>query len=537
MFFTALAVAALAVPAAAQAGVVYPDHNILMNNVPMFVGRTDPIVNPGEVSSHVHTVLGASNFRCTWGKGSLTPAFINQPAVQQEAACTSVSVVDDKSNYWHPTMYYIHDNNTFEAMLPMTRIYYFQRNETATVAWPPGMRVVSGDGMYRDEKSIKSFGIEMHCDSQEATPRTLPQGDKYSFCKGVTLNIHFPSCGWANKSLDSADHFSHLTWALDDAGNWDTRGKKCPDSHPIHYPAIMLNSVYYFDDADGKHWRAGKNNWIMSNGDLDGGSFHADFVNGWKPDVIKGVTEQCSNPHSVHENLPNCAPLKDLVNFDAARQCAFQGQVPAEDIGLLRAIDKLPGCNPVWTKEMGPSKPKCDNPPPSPGFATPNVYYGQGWDSHIPLWVPDVPDITSWVPDMDWPGWVGAWGVKETTKNGQAWPANADTVMKPNPEDVKQKKTFPVDKVFGMSDETPYNVKFDTPTANSIPGTNNLHAVAPGASSSSSGTLPASSGAIPPASSGAVPPASSSISPASPSTSLKPSLRKCVRRPKRLRRV
>lgn len=357
-------------------------------------------------------------------------------------------------------MYYIHNNNTYEAMLPMTRIYYFQRNETATQPWPQGMRVVSGDAMYRNEKSLKSFGIEMHCDSLPATPRTLPQGDKYPMCKGVTLNIHFPSCGWANKSLDSPDHFSHLAWARDENGNLDARGKRCPASHPVHYPAIMLNSVYYFDDVDGKRWRAGRNNWIMSNGDLTGQTFHADFVNGWKAETIQGMTSQCSNPRSVHENLEKCPATKGLVDFDGARQCAYQGQVPAEDIGLLRAIDRLPGCNPVWTKEMGPSKPKCDNPRPDPGFASPNVYYGQGWDSHIPLWVPDKPDILKWIPDMDWPGWVGKWGVKDLGKNGQWWPRNPDTVMKATDQEIKDKKTYPVDKVFGMSDATPANLYY-----------------------------------------------------------------------------
>lgn len=356
-------------------------------------------------------------------------------------------------------MYYIHDNSTYEAMLPYTRIYYFQKNGTATEPWPQGMRVIAGEAMFRNESSFKSHGISMHCDSLEATSRALPQGDEYPMCKGVTLNIHFPSCGWANRSLDSPDHFSHLTWARNEGGNIDVVGTRCPDTHPIHYPAIILNSVYYFDEVDGKPWRAGKNNWIMSNGDLTGLTFHADFVMGWNPHVIKGMTEQCSNPNSVHEHLEECAPLKPYVNFEAARQCAYQGQIPAEDIGLLRAIDKLPGCNPVWTKDMGPNKPKCDNPQPDPGFVTPNVYYGQGTEWRIPIWVPDVPNILDMLPDMDWPQWVGKWGVREKLKNGQEWPGNPDTVMKYADGSAYQNSSVivPLDRSFGMSDETPFN--------------------------------------------------------------------------------
>lgn len=64
MLKSVVALAALAATVLGGKGPIYPDHNILTHNVPMFVGRLDPIVNPGGVSAHVHTVIGASNFRC-----------------------------------------------------------------------------------------------------------------------------------------------------------------------------------------------------------------------------------------------------------------------------------------------------------------------------------------------------------------------------------------------------------------------------------------------------------------------------------------
>lgn len=37
--------------------------NVLPWVVPVVIARMDPIVNPGTIGSHVHTVFGASNFR------------------------------------------------------------------------------------------------------------------------------------------------------------------------------------------------------------------------------------------------------------------------------------------------------------------------------------------------------------------------------------------------------------------------------------------------------------------------------------------
>lgn len=39
------------------------DHFVLTVVEPLMMGRVDPIINPGEISSHTHTVFGGSNFR------------------------------------------------------------------------------------------------------------------------------------------------------------------------------------------------------------------------------------------------------------------------------------------------------------------------------------------------------------------------------------------------------------------------------------------------------------------------------------------
>lgn len=57
-------------------------------------GRIDPIVNPGNLSSHSHTIVGGSNI----GIDSSYESMIN-------SACTSCEIQADKSAYWAPILY------------------------------------------------------------------------------------------------------------------------------------------------------------------------------------------------------------------------------------------------------------------------------------------------------------------------------------------------------------------------------------------------------------------------------------------------
>jgi hypothetical protein len=57
--------------------------------------RLDPLVNPNEVGAHVHDVFGSSGFSqsCTYDD-------------LRRASCTSCTVTEDKSSYWHPELYF-----------------------------------------------------------------------------------------------------------------------------------------------------------------------------------------------------------------------------------------------------------------------------------------------------------------------------------------------------------------------------------------------------------------------------------------------
>ncbi|KAI7246090.1 hypothetical protein KC352_g14322, partial [Hortaea werneckii] len=70
----------------------------------LLLERIDPIVDPGEVSGHVHTVSGGSGF-----------GFNTTFEQQRDSACSSCPIKQDMSAYWTPKLYWMsEDGNSFE---------------------------------------------------------------------------------------------------------------------------------------------------------------------------------------------------------------------------------------------------------------------------------------------------------------------------------------------------------------------------------------------------------------------------------------
>jgi Domain of unknown function (DUF1996) len=94
----------------------------------------DPIISPGTVSPHVHTVVGGSNF----GPVVTTAGLRN-------SQCTSIPIAEDKSNYWFPHLYFEWSNGSFSSVDVGVVIYYlFSDTSGVTTAFPDDFRMISG---------------------------------------------------------------------------------------------------------------------------------------------------------------------------------------------------------------------------------------------------------------------------------------------------------------------------------------------------------------------------------------------------------
>ena len=94
---------------------------------PIVVERLDPIVSPGNVSGHVHTVMGGTAFNATMDYN-----------LTQTSNCTTCAISKDLSNYWVPTVYFHAPNGSFISAQQVGGVnVYYQSVQRPQTVKPP----------------------------------------------------------------------------------------------------------------------------------------------------------------------------------------------------------------------------------------------------------------------------------------------------------------------------------------------------------------------------------------------------------------
>ncbi|EIW72958.1 hypothetical protein TREMEDRAFT_24256, partial [Tremella mesenterica DSM 1558] len=310
------------------------------------ITRLDPVVSPGQISSHVHIISGGSNFA-----DSMTYAST------QAGKCTTAPVSVDKSNYWIPMLYYYSPSNQSYQAIPASfmNAYYLPRPGKSGIvqAFPDGLRMISGNPNRRtfDPTSPADLAITFVCLDYSGQHTNDPDwAQRNSFfdhnCpQGMRAQVNFPNC-WDGINLDSSDHSSHMAWP---SGGVD--GGDCPDSHPVHLVSLFYEFIF---NVQNFPFNPTPNpTWVFANGDTTGYGLHADFINGW-PTLVNGTNilqqaiNDCNDDNGVGGELSNCPPFVPFLNQDSASACQPQNPLVDEDVGMGHYISKLPGNNPIW---------------------------------------------------------------------------------------------------------------------------------------------------------------------------------------------
>ncbi|TEB33100.1 hypothetical protein FA13DRAFT_186037 [Coprinellus micaceus] len=323
--------------------------------------RFDPLVTPGEVSPHLHQIVGGNAFNLT-----MDPA----NDLGDLSTCTTCRFVEDKSNYWTAVMYFKHSNGSYLRVPQMPNhnsgpglqdggmtIYYFQPtyegDNVTFVSFPKGFRMRVGSPMRRTEDDIDPndattlHALTFRCfngtdgGSGGATTGFGPE-DSFEFpnrtCSGgIRSNIYFPQC-WDGINLDSEDHMNHVSHPI---GNFFDA--PCPASHPIHVPFIFMEIVWDtrpFNEPP--FWPAdGSQPFVLSNGDPTGFGQHADYMFGWEGDSLHRAMDSCDN----FDGIPTKCTALTVQDTDSMNRCKKGVQVI--EVTEKQYIEKLPGCNPV----------------------------------------------------------------------------------------------------------------------------------------------------------------------------------------------
>jgi hypothetical protein len=218
----------------------------------------DPIVSPGKPgASHEHTFVG----------NRTTNAFSTYDSLRSSG--TTCERAADTAAYWVPMLF-----QSATAIPPQSATIYYRRGTLASVtSFPDNLRVIAGDASATSPQGMRvtfwSCGVLSGVPRSSDVP-TCPS-TRGSFLR---LHVRFPEC-WDGRRLDSADHKSHLAYAV---------GRRCPSTHPVSVPQIT--QIYRYPTRGGEGFA------LASGGQF---SAHADFVNAWKPQALERLVDGCLN--------------------------------------------------------------------------------------------------------------------------------------------------------------------------------------------------------------------------------------------------
>lgn len=292
--------------------------------------RMDPVVNPGKVSGHVHSVLGGSNFR-----------FNTNTEALRQSECTSIPIPEDKSSYWFPHLYFQWANGSFTSLNGGAVIYYlFSDTPGTTTAFPDNFRMLSGDPTLRtyDPNNYAQQAITFLCLDFNGVSSRHNELPVKSCPSGIRAQINFPSC-WDGKNLDSPDHKSHVAFL---SGGPDS-GTCSDPKYPVTIPRIFIEVYWASNEFEQmkSHAMNPSQPFVYAYGDPTGYGYHADFINGWDKGVLQNAVDKC---HCNAYGDPTCCVEQGIFHMNKGQSCRITKSINEQTTGTL---SKLPGNNPV----------------------------------------------------------------------------------------------------------------------------------------------------------------------------------------------
>lgn len=238
----------------------------------------DPIVMPGQPgASHLHTFFGNT--------GITANSTVDSISSTGNSTCRGGTI--NRTAYWQPSVV---DTLDGTPVLPRVAIVYYKSGYRGLKpsdihAMPPGLRMVAGDSKGAEEQQWGPTNIICSTPNGELQAPNGANGMPPGECVAgseLLVNVSFPQC-WDGTNLDSPDHRSHMAYPSQGA---------CPVTHPVGVPEVMIRAIYPVTDAAAvKRWRLSSD--VYDKTKPAGYSLHADWFNGWKPDIVNTWTDNC----------------------------------------------------------------------------------------------------------------------------------------------------------------------------------------------------------------------------------------------------
>lgn len=249
--FLAAAAAVLLAPAPAFA------HTFRVLCPSSHFAKDDPIVQPGRPgATHRHEFFGAR------------AADADATVAELEAGATTCRLRRDTAAYWAPSL------EVGGVLVRGTMTAYYSRHGKPRAAAPPrGLKVVAGNAraVRRQPMSVTHW----QCVGRGRSARFA---ERPACRRGERLAawVLFPDC-WDGRRIDSADHASHLAYAVRAA---------CPATHPVPIMRVALLVAWAARPAAVARVTLG-------GGALTAHGMHADFWNTWHQPTLRQLRWDC----------------------------------------------------------------------------------------------------------------------------------------------------------------------------------------------------------------------------------------------------
>jgi hypothetical protein len=242
----------------------------------------DPLVAPGIVGgSHLHMFFGNTGANANSTASSIA----------NSGNSTCRGGILNRSAYWVPAIVDYRNGRVIKPGdwrtdgTPEWGIYYktkYSQIPFPSYQPPPvGLRMIAGDSKATSPQN-PYIGTYI-CVGTGASGPTIPACPVGSY---ITMRVVFPNC-WDGRNLSAPDNQSHMAYAVGPAGG------TCPSTHPVPLPEITLNihwAVRAGDDT--RYWRLSSDNYPAAPGN-GGLSLHADWWDGWDPEVMRTQVRNC----------------------------------------------------------------------------------------------------------------------------------------------------------------------------------------------------------------------------------------------------
>ena len=250
----------------------------------------DPLIFFGNPNmSHLHVFFGNPR----------TNAFSSSETLLKTQTTTCDGINENKSAYWVPALF----DSYGQRISYIDPLFYYKTGyhvPAETIIPPPSdLKIIAGNALSNTFQDIRM--AKFRCASWKSSRIWFDQGDPLDHVNYIPncplddlleIRIVFPQC-WNGDTPYDQDFRSHMAYPIEATPPNSGTGR-CPKTHPHAIPEISFNFAIYVTSETGP-----SANWRFSSDQLDidkgGSSIHADWINGWEPNTMKKIVENCLN--------------------------------------------------------------------------------------------------------------------------------------------------------------------------------------------------------------------------------------------------